>query len=76
MAITFDTLGYSERLKESGVDAKQADAHAKAVRDYVMPELVTRSDLRATELRLIIAVGGIVATATGILLAALPLVLK
>lgn len=80
MAITFDTLGYSKRLRENGVEAKQADAHAEAVRDYVMPELVTKADLQTAietqTLRLTVINGGIAAATIGILLAALPLILK
>jgi hypothetical protein len=45
MAFAFDTLGYSKHLQGAGVEAKVADAHAEAARDYVMTELVTKTDL-------------------------------
>lgn len=47
MAIAFDTLGYSKRLRAGGVDQQHAETHAEAARDYIMSELVTRSDLAA-----------------------------
>lgn len=47
MAISFDTLGYSKSLQKSGITPRQADAHAEAARDYIMSELVTKSDLSA-----------------------------
>lgn len=76
MAITFDTLGYSKRLRENGVESKQADAHAEAVRDYVMPELVTKSDLKAALYAQTIVIGGMIAASIGIILAALPFFMK
>lgn len=47
MAHAFDTLGYSQRLREAGVPQKQAEAHAAAARDFVMADLVTQADLAA-----------------------------
>jgi hypothetical protein len=45
MAFAFDTLGYAKTLRDSGVPADQAEAHAEAARQFIMAELVTRSDL-------------------------------
>ena len=45
MAFAFDTLGYSKHLQGAGVSVQQADAHAEAARDFIMAELVTKSDL-------------------------------
>ncbi|MDC7784960.1 hypothetical protein PQJ75_09400 [Rhodoplanes sp. TEM] len=47
MVYAFDTLGYATRLREAGVPLDQAEAHATAGRDFIMSELVTRSDLAA-----------------------------
>lgn len=47
MAYAFDTLGYAQRLREAGVSQAQAEAHAMAARDFIMTELVTKSDLAA-----------------------------
>jgi|ERR1043166_2839203 hypothetical protein len=49
MAYTFDSLGYAKRLRDGGVPQDQAEAHAEAARDFIMAELVTKTDLR-TEL--------------------------
>jgi hypothetical protein len=46
MVYAFDTLGYAKRLRDSGVPQPQAEAHAEAARDFVMAELVTKTDLQ------------------------------
>ena len=46
MAYTFDSLGYAKRLRDRGVPQEQAEAHAEAARDFIMAELVTKSDLK------------------------------
>ena len=45
MTYAFDTLGYAKRLRDAGVTSEQAEAHAEATRDFIMAELVTKSDL-------------------------------
>ncbi|MBZ9653370.1 hypothetical protein [Phyllobacterium lublinensis] len=47
MAIAFDTPGYSKRLRAGGIDQQHAEAHAVAARDFIVSELVTKSDLTA-----------------------------
>src|SRR5690349_15472016 len=47
MTYAFDTLGYAKRLRDAGVTSDQAEAHAEAARDFIMAELVTKSDLLA-----------------------------
>ena len=49
MAFAFDTLGYSKRLRDAGVAINEAEAHAEAARDFIMTELVTKSDLYAVK---------------------------
>jgi hypothetical protein len=49
MAYTFDSLGYAKRLRDGGVPQDQAEAHAEAARDFIMAELVTKTDLLATK---------------------------
>ncbi len=48
MVYAMDTLGYAKRLRDAGVPQQQAEAHAEAARDFVMGELVTKTDLQAT----------------------------
>jgi hypothetical protein len=48
MAHAFDTLGYAQRLRDAGVPAAEAEAHAEATREFIMTELVTKSDLDVT----------------------------
>lgn len=83
MAFAFDTLGYSKRLRESGIATSHAEAHAEAARDFIMTELVTKSDLfevksdirelrvnlEKLSLQLTVRLGGIVALGVGILAA-------
>jgi hypothetical protein len=47
MALAFDTLGYAKRLRERGIPPDQAETHAEAARDFIMAELVTKTDLQA-----------------------------
>jgi hypothetical protein len=66
MAYAFDTLGYAKRLRNAGISQEQAEAHAEAAREFVMGELVTRSDLQAAmdalALRLTLRLGVMLAT--------------
>jgi hypothetical protein len=45
LVYALDTLGYAKRLREKGVPPDQAEAHAEAARDFIMVELVTKTDL-------------------------------
>jgi hypothetical protein len=73
MAYAFDTLGYAKRLRDAGITIDQAEAHAEAARDFVMAELVTRTDLEAAldrlSLRLTARLGGMIAIAVAVLAA-------
>ena len=58
-SLTFDTLGYFEKLKAAGVPDAQAKVQVEAMQDVVRQydehnrkELATKGDLRETELRL------------------------
>jgi hypothetical protein len=71
VAFAFDTLGYSKRLRDAGVATDQAEAHAEAARDFIMTELVTKSDLRAAietqTLRLTVRLGSVMIAGIGAL---------
>jgi hypothetical protein len=77
MVYAFDTSGDAKRLRTAGVSQEQAEAHAEAVRDFVMGELVTKSDLQAAmdtlSLRLTLRLGVMLATGIGILAAIIKL---
>jgi hypothetical protein len=45
MVFAFDTLSFARYLREKGLPAEHAEAHADAVRQFVMSELVTKQDL-------------------------------
>ncbi|MEH7904016.1 hypothetical protein [Rhizobium leguminosarum] len=71
MSIAFDTLGYAKRLRDAGMNQKTAEAHAEAARDFIMAELVTKTDLAAAldtlTLRLTTRLGGIMVAGVGAL---------
>ncbi|EBU7498206.1 hypothetical protein DK058_25360 [Salmonella enterica subsp. enterica serovar Typhi] len=75
MTIAFDTLGYAKRLADGGIPRKTAEAHAEAARDFIMAELVTKTDLQAAldalALRLTVRLGAVYMAASGLLFAAL-----
>lgn len=73
MALAFDTLGYAKRLREAGIKSADAEAHAEAARDFIMREVVTKSDLQAALDRQTIKLGAIIVTVAGLLFAALRL---
>ena len=45
-AFAFDTLSCARHLREHGIPQDQAESHADAVRQFVMAELVTKTDLQ------------------------------
>lgn len=84
MAFAMDTLGYAKRLREAGLPQLQAEAHAEAAREFIMAELVTKSDLAVAvsqlkaeldtlSLRLTVRLGGILAAGIAVLAAILKL---
>ncbi len=65
--ITFDTLKFVTRLKESGLNESQAIAITEAFRDaHVEAEVATKSDLREMEHRLIIKLAGMIVVTVGL----------
>ena len=88
MVYAFDTLGYAKRLRDAGIPPPQAEAHAEAAREFIMAELVTKTDLHSTvqnavalldakieaqTLRLTVRLGGLLAAGIALLAAVLKL---
>jgi len=77
MAIAYDTLGYTKRLEDAGIPRAQAEAHANAAKDFIMAELVTKTDLQAAldalALRMTLRLGAVAVAVAGLLFAALKL---
>jgi len=48
VAFAFDTLAYAKRLRDAGIPAAEAEVHAEAAREFIMTELVTKTDLEAS----------------------------
>ena len=54
--MTIDTLEYAKRLEAGGVDRKQAEIHAEALRASLSTQLATKQDLEASVAKLEAAV--------------------
>ncbi len=71
MAFAFDTLGFAKHLRGRGVSQEAAEAHAEAVRQFVMVELVTKTDLQAAldhlALRLTVRLGAMFSVGIAVL---------
>jgi preprotein translocase subunit Sss1 len=72
--IAFDTLAYANKLKNAGVEGKQAEIQAEALAEIIEERLATKSDIdklesKITELgyKLTITLGGIAVVCTGVL---------
>ena len=77
-----DTLRASRRLREAGFEEAQADALVGVLADDVSDNVATKSDIAlleerlsarvdALEQRMMIRLGGLVAVATGLIIAAI-----
>jgi hypothetical protein len=77
MVFALDTLGYAKHLRGHGVPSDQAEAHAEAVRDFIMTEPVTKLDLEAAldrvTLRMTVRFGVMLVAGLGALAAILKL---
>jgi hypothetical protein len=77
MVYAFDSLGYAKRLRAEGVKASEAEAIAEAAREYILAELVTKSDLQMAidtqTLRLTVRLGAIMIGVMGALAVLSPL---
>jgi hypothetical protein len=51
MAISFDTLAYTKKLKAAGVPERQAEAQAETLAEIVDERLATKKDLQEMEAR-------------------------
>ncbi len=73
--ITFDTLKFVTRLKESGLSENQAIAITEAFRDaHIEAEVATKTDLREMEQRLIIKLAGMTIVTVGLVATVVKLV--
>jgi hypothetical protein len=52
--MAIDTLAYVKELEAAGLDRKVAEAHARALRNHILPELATKQDVKdlGAELRI------------------------
>ena len=71
--VLFDTLAYSKRLKTAGFTEQQAEVQAEALAEIIENQFVTKGDLKGTEQRINIKLGGIIAASIAITVALLKL---
>ena len=80
MAYAFDTLGYSKALRGAGIPTDHADAHARAARELIMVDLVTKEDLRVAlglqTLQMMVRLGGLIAAGFVAMFGALAALIK
>jgi hypothetical protein len=71
MVFAFDTLSFARYLREKDVPSEHAEAHADAVRQFVMSELVTKQDLALAldnaTLKLTVRLGALLAAGIALL---------
>ena len=46
MTVSFDTLSFAKRLTEAGEKPAVAEAHAMALKEFVMDTIATKADIR------------------------------
>jgi len=80
MAIVFDSLGYSRKLRDAVLEPNIAEAAADAAREYIMMELVSRTDLQVEldnlALRLTVRTGIMLAAGLSLAVAILGALIK
>ncbi len=76
METTFDFLGYFDKLKQAGVPEEQAKVQAEASRETIQNNLATKRDLRESEYRLIIKLGGITVACSALIVSILSFLIK
>ncbi|MDR2572886.1 MAG: hypothetical protein LBC94_00840 [Desulfovibrio sp.] len=59
--VTFDTLGYFEKLKSAGIPEPHAKAQVEVIREVIEDKLATKQDIKELEYRLTIRVGSMIA---------------
>jgi hypothetical protein len=47
MSVSFDTLSFAKRLTEAGEKPAVAEAHAMALKEFVMDAIATKADIQA-----------------------------
>ena len=69
-SLIFDTLSYAKKLKTAGFSEEQAEAQVEVLEKIIDKNLATKKDIfeiKNTELKLTIRLGGLIAFSTGVL---------
>ena len=63
----FNAVRYATKLKNAGLNDRIADVHAEELDTLLHTEIATKADLNNAENRMVIRLGKIVVTCTGII---------
>jgi len=69
-SLIFDILSYAKKLKTAGFSEEQAEAQVEVLAKIIDKNLATKKDIfeiKNTELKLTIRLGGLIAFSTGVL---------
>ena len=72
-SITFDTHQFVKNLSAVGMPVEQAEVLADAQKKLIDKQLTTKQDLKMLKDELLLAIGGMVAGATGLIIAVMQL---
>ncbi len=72
-SITFDTHQFVKSLSAVGMPVEQAEVLAEAQKKLIDEQLTTKQDLKMLKDELLLAIGGMVAGATGLIIAVMQL---
>lgn len=65
--MAIDTLAYTKHLEGAGVQRAEAEAHAEALTQHVLPDLATKTDLEQLKHDLTVRIFGLVLGIVGVM---------
>ena len=71
--ITFDTHEFVKKMTADGMPLEQAKALAESQKKLINEQLTTKQDLKSLKDELLLAIGGMLAGATGLIIAVMQL---
>ncbi len=71
--ITFDTHDFVKKMTAAGMPIEQAEVLAESQKKLINEQLTTKQDLKSLKDELLLAIGGMIAGATGLIIAVLQL---
>lgn len=72
-SLTFDTHQFVKNLSAAGMPIEQAEVLAEAQKKLIDEQLTTKLDLKLLKQEMLLAIGGMIAAATGLIIAVMQL---